>query len=1219
MAPSKKPKQKGIVPSQIHETDTPSKKLTLREMLGMQGSSGTYIVHGFLEGDYNPDLSGLRGIDTYDQMRKSDAQVRATLDAMELPIRSTEWQIRSGVNEDGETDELCEQIKDFVEEALFRKMEQTWDDHLREVLTMLPFGYCVKEKVYVADEEHIWLQKLAFRKQQTIYKWEQQDGTAGVTQILPTPVKGEDGKMQSWVSIPASKLLLFTFRKEGDNYAGTSVLRSAYRHWYTKDLLYKFDAIRHERQSVGVPFIKLPKSAGEEDKAVARGILQDLRANEQTGVVVPDGWEFGFADLQATNTSDIWKSIEHHSLMIAKNVLAMFMEIVGGDNGSRALSEDQSDFFLLSQEAVAKQIDDVHNRFLIPELVDLNFDVPATSYYPRLTHKKLGSVDYNTISNVLSTMITSGLITVQKEDEEWARKLVDLPALVEHEADAYEIDPETGEEIDPATGMPVEPEVDPITGEPLAPVQELDEEGNPIEEEEVGDDELSALEDELADVDADEDELNTPDEDDEEEGDGDVVADDDEPEGDAPAEGVDEEMEEDIEEEKALAKKGIKPRFFEIGGKRYAFYEGEWLEGSFDLTGFDGEQFTERTHSFRIVSEATKRKISEALKRALPNNPVVQPHYKRGQPIPADIRKKISEGLKKALPGDVERSKAEAKARGARRKMRGLTQRTLTPSKNRGTQAIRKAQTASLKKGGVIAQTRAARLQKAGKAAKPKKKKSTVSDAKKQAVGKVTNVRNPRKPKATRKKVDAIRQELAKAKTPKARAVVKAKVQKLRKKTAVTKAGKALQQNVANRRAVRARRGKAAGMKATEDKDAPDGAKNGNAPHIHKYSSEDQAVYADFAAFCDWKGVIRLQNAVPRDAEDMEPRARPWAFNDIEETSWRPLTFAEKKVNFSSLRKALESAAGRFDGDVEEITKKQKADILAQVKKAVENNDIAKVGEIKAKYSGELSAALTSIQMEMFEAGKKSVAAEIGVKVPPTAREISGALRVQNDKIVEKYITDMEAAASSAVSQTVAKRGGSITSTGTAEAVNAAAEALERAVRQGKGAMHTLSIIGTLNLGRATIFERYPEEVSAMQYSAIIDAVTTDTCLSLDGKVVKAGSAEFYLYSPPRHYNCRSLWVEILRDEEFQPEVTGIPKAIPANPTIDTFEDLKAPVVRGNSAAIKIIQAEIDERKEKMEEYEKTGQYQNRIDSHSARVNALEEALGKVTGQNDGD
>lgn len=89
------------------------------------------------------------------------------------------------------------------------------------------------------------------------------------------------------VSIPAEKLLVFSYRREGDNYEGTSVLRSAYKSYFIKDALYKFDAVRHERQSVGIPIIYLPDGASDDDKAEALQIVTNIRSTEQTGIVMP--------------------------------------------------------------------------------------------------------------------------------------------------------------------------------------------------------------------------------------------------------------------------------------------------------------------------------------------------------------------------------------------------------------------------------------------------------------------------------------------------------------------------------------------------------------------------------------------------------------------------------------------------------------------------------------------------------------------------------------------------------------------------------------------------------------------------------------------------------------------------------------------------------------------------------------------------------------------
>jgi len=109
--------------------------------------------------------------------------------------------------------------------------------------------------------------------------------------------------------------------------------------------------------------------------------------------------------------------------------------------------------------------------------------------------------------------------------------------------------------------------------------------------------------------------------------------------------------------------------------------------------------------------------------------------------------------------------------------------------------------------------------------------------------------------------------------------------------------------------------------------------------------------------------------------------------------------------------------------------------------------------------------------------------------------------------------------------------------------------------------------------------------------------------------VVPAGSSDFYDYSPPRHFNCRSIWVEILMEETFKPKFTGIPSSIPANSTIDTFKDLKAPVILKNSPAIKVIEQEIEQRKEKLKALQDSNTFPNRQKQHQEKIDQLESSL----------
>lgn len=1053
--------KKGARSSQMPQSRGKSslKKGDLTEALG---GSGTQIVNGFIEEDYNPQLTGAAGMLKFEKMRKSDAQVKASILVCELPIRATEKYIDPATEADNTVTPLNQEIADFVHMAIFEKMSIAPDDLWHEILTVLPFGHSVFEKIYTADDEHVWLETLASRKQTTIVKWETLERSAGITQFLPSPVIGgpNDGKQQ--ISIPQEKLLIFTLQREGDNLEGVSILRSAYKHFYMKDQLYKFDVVKHERQGVGVPVLTMPEEAAPEDEARAKTILQSIRANEQGGIVLPFGWKFEYADTKATTGSDMWKSIEHHNAMIAKNVLAMFMEIVSGEGGSRALSEDQSDFFLLALEAVATMIDEVFNRYLIPELVDLNYE--GVTEYPKLRHKKLGNVNYKDIMEAINTAVSAGVIGPDFDLEVWSRQLMDLPAKMSPE-DRAAIDDEEAEwgyggdmPIDDGTDIqPVDEDGNPIDD------PELDAEGNPLPTA-VAEDEVPTEEDTAAAASQVDVQLN-----------GAqitaattlvaAVA-----KGEVPRDAGLKQLEIlfNLTPEQSIAIMGsagtttklqpnpvagtvqaTEPLFFTMGDDVLAFHEGEWL--------------AEDAGEFRIVSEETKRKISESLK-------------KRGK-----------------------RSRAR-----------------IDPKKAR-------------QQGGVIAKTRNARVS------------ARATQLKKQAAS---------KPKTTKAKA---------------------------------RIGNAI-------KTINARK------KYTE-------------PHEHnEVLPRLDPVYLAYSEIFDNARIVAMQNSVERD--DLPAlREKGFLFNDYEDQAWRGLTFAERKVSLSSLKKAVEKADLQLEGTMGATTAKMKEDLLNQVKKAVENDDIAAVGKIRAKYTGELASALTDVQKSMFDTGKQGAAAEMGVKAPATRGEVKGALRVGNDKVVEKLAADMEHAAATAVTQVAAKRGGSITSTGVAEAVGAANESIDKVI-EASAELRTLTLTGALNMGRAAIFERFPELIYGFQFSAILDDRTTDTCLSLDGRVVKAGSPDFYTYSPPRHYNCRSIWVEILNDEEFKPEFDEIPSTVPTNATIDVHKDMKVPDVRQNSPAVKVLRAELEDRRSKLVQLETSGKYPNRQASHKARIAELEKAIG---------
>lgn len=416
------------------------------------GDSGTRLLHGIIIDEYNAQLQGVQGIRVYEEMRKSDGTVRAAVLACTLPIRRATYFVNPATNSDQD-----KEIANFVEHALFDWLDITWDDVIRQALLMVPFGVMLFEKVYGIKnhdgKDYVTLTKLAPRLPKSILQWELVDHTFGIQQIR------QDGVL---AQIPGSKLLIFVNEREGDNWWGNSMIRPAYRHWYVKDNLYKIDAISIERQTVGVPYVKMPQGYTEADEAKAQKAAQNLRANESSFAVIPTNYEIGFLDMGAHTTRDPIPSIEHHDKQILLSVLAQFLSLgqTKTGSGSRALSSDHSDLFLKGIEAIANTIVDEFNKNLIPELVDMNFN--DVKVYPVLDYSGISKVDVQALGDAYSKLSTAGAISPTQDDEQYLRSAMGLPPRTQEDIDeAADEEPSTEELLDHAniedTGEPNPP------------------------------------------------------------------------------------------------------------------------------------------------------------------------------------------------------------------------------------------------------------------------------------------------------------------------------------------------------------------------------------------------------------------------------------------------------------------------------------------------------------------------------------------------------------------------------------------------------------------------------------------------------------------------------------------------------------------------------------------------------------------------------------------
>jgi hypothetical protein len=411
------------------------------------GVSGTENYGGYIKGvDFNPLLDNWeKAVKTYDQMRRTDANIRAMLQVIKLPLRGATWTCHPASSDPVDT-----QIADFCNEALFEDdaQEEPWDFTLRHILTQLDYGVAVMEKVWKVDEDgHYRFRKLAPRLARTLREWHVgRDGKLiAIVQYAPvpsstqraptgaqrTPTYGTSVSYQ-YLTIPAEYTAVFCLEREGDNYEGYSLLRNVYRNWWFKDQAYRTMGVGIDRWGVGIPVAALDKDASLSNQELekVREVLQAVRSNERAYLISPPGLTFkilpeGGGSGTLGQMGIAW--IDHNDSQIARNVLAGFLTMGRDPKGTLGFGSRLTDMFISSLNGIAGGIAGDLKRQLVKPLCDLNFDMSRRKY-PDPVCLDLEQVDLENLIEVMAKL-TNTVITPQDEDEDVLRKMIGMPKL----------------------------------------------------------------------------------------------------------------------------------------------------------------------------------------------------------------------------------------------------------------------------------------------------------------------------------------------------------------------------------------------------------------------------------------------------------------------------------------------------------------------------------------------------------------------------------------------------------------------------------------------------------------------------------------------------------------------------------------------------------------------------------------------------------------------
>ena len=387
--------------------------------LGVHGSS---IWDGLVQDDYNTALQFPKSIQTYQRMRLSDAQVQAIETVISLPARTVRYYIQPG-----DDSKASAEATDLLERNLLDGdgMSHSFDDLLRKALVSVMLGFQVFERVWVEEGGYIRFRKFADRHPLSIEKWlfDAEGGLAGIKQRACNTA----GQVVN-PEIPIDKLTVFSYRTEWGNPEGLPLCRPMYKHWYIKDALYRIANIGAERDCVGTPVGKAPAGATDTDKSTLKAILEGIRAYEGAAIVLPPGFELDSYHAGA-NIAALMTYIEHHDIAMTRVALASFINLVGQGTGSRALSADQSQFFLLCEEAIVRWLCATLNQYAIAPLCEWNW--PGLKS-PRLMAAHVDSIlQPVAIGHALAALVNKQLLTPDREVENAVREMMNLPEIPE--------------------------------------------------------------------------------------------------------------------------------------------------------------------------------------------------------------------------------------------------------------------------------------------------------------------------------------------------------------------------------------------------------------------------------------------------------------------------------------------------------------------------------------------------------------------------------------------------------------------------------------------------------------------------------------------------------------------------------------------------------------------------------------------------------------------
>ena len=406
--------------------------------LDTQGVTGTLNYGGYFAEEYLNTIKGRGGVLVYDEMRRGDYQVAAVLRNIFSRIKGAHFYFEA--QEAGDAEGLKQ--AELLNYCFFESLPKTWKDTLQDVLGFLTFGFAVFEPTFKAEKHadfgNIWsIKSLGYRSPKTIWRWIIKDDKLFTLEQIAW---GDDSIM---TQIAGDDLIIFTNDREGNNFEGISILRSAYGAWFRKQLYHTINGIGIERSSIGVVDIQIPpeKIGTEEESNMDAAMVNFLMGNTPY-LKRPVGWDLKITKNEYDSEA-VQKAIRMEDANIAKSVMAEFIELGLTDTGTQALSQSKIENFVKSLIYISAVICDGFKP-LAKKLIQFNMGDDA-KLKAKMRVVGLDETAGVELAQAFDYLVKAGLMDADETNKEHIRKLYKLPERAKETAVAEAGNAATGD------------------------------------------------------------------------------------------------------------------------------------------------------------------------------------------------------------------------------------------------------------------------------------------------------------------------------------------------------------------------------------------------------------------------------------------------------------------------------------------------------------------------------------------------------------------------------------------------------------------------------------------------------------------------------------------------------------------------------------------------------------------------------------------------------